>query len=75
MSYLHEPNNHPALTKEYAKEFPRVELKTEEDIAQYFEWKYQQSIFDDPDAKNLEYSEDYVTWLEELAFKQLTNEN
>lgn len=75
MSYLHEHKYHPALKKEDKKEFPRVKLETPTDIAEYYEGEKQTSVFyDDPDAKALEYSEDYITWLEELAFKQLTNE-
>ena len=72
MDYRNEPKFHPALTKEETKEFPRVKLDAPTDIAEYYEGEKQQSVFYDPDAKALEYSEDYITWLEELAFKQLT---
>ena len=70
MSYLHEPNNHPALTKEGKKEFPAVKLDRWEDVPQYYEGLAQASVFEDD--REHTYSEDYITWLEELAFKQLT---
>lgn len=73
MSYLHEPNYHPALTKEdNVEEFDEISLNEVE--GPYDVHIYWQGISQEP-AFHKGANDEYITWLEELAFKQLKNEN
>lgn len=70
MSYLHEPNNHPALTKEDKDMgFDKIEIKDVQEPGDLH--IYWQGLNQEP-AFHKGANDEYIIWLEELAFKQLT---
>lgn len=71
MSYLHEPNNHPALTDDENLDYPEMPLEGPEDVMSAYEFEHQEEAVIKSQSP-YGYTVEYIIWLEELAFKQLT---